>query len=194
MSVDNKKTQIFELLSTLDALKHLKRTGWIHFDVPQPETVSGHMYRMAILAMTLSGEDSSLDAMRCVKMALVHDIGEAIVGDITPRCGVSEAEKFKLEEDAVLRIASFVPATLGNEWEALWREYEAAETPEAKAVKQLDKFDMIAQAFSYEQKYGLDLSEFFNSTTNAFSTEPFISWNNELRERRTNWSSDNKKE
>uniref|UniRef100_A0AC34FJ50 5'-deoxynucleotidase HDDC2 n=2 Tax=Panagrolaimus sp. ES5 TaxID=591445 RepID=A0AC34FJ50_9BILA len=192
MSTDNKKTQIFELLSTLDALKHLVRTGWIHFKVPQPETVSGHMYRMAILAMTLSGEDPSLDAIRCVKMALVHDIGEAIVGDITPRCGVSEAEKFKLEEDAVKKIASFVPTTLGNEWEALWREYEAAETSEAKAVKQLDKFDMIAQAFSYEQKYGLDLSEFFSSTVNAFSTEPFISWNNELRERRTNWSNSKK--
>lgn len=156
------------------------------------------MYRMALLAMTLGGEDPSLDVMRCVKMALVHDIGEAIVGDITPRCGVSEADKFKLEEEvsnvkntktnvifqAVKKIASFVQPVVGNEWESLWREYEAATTPEARAVKQLDKFDMIAQAASYEQKYGLDLSEFFNSTVNAFSTEPFISWNRELRERR----------
>ena len=67
--------------------------------MPKPETVSGHMYRMAILAMALGGEDPSLDVLRCVKMALVHDIGEAIVGDITPRCGVSEADKFKLEEE-----------------------------------------------------------------------------------------------
>uniref|UniRef100_A0AC35F655 5'-deoxynucleotidase HDDC2 n=1 Tax=Panagrolaimus sp. PS1159 TaxID=55785 RepID=A0AC35F655_9BILA len=192
MSTD-KKTQIFELLSTLDSLKHLVRTGWIHFKVPTPETVSGHMYRMAILAMALAGEDSTLDAIRCVKMALVHDIGEAIVGDITPRCGVSEAEKFKLEEDAVKLIASYVQPVVGSEWEKLWREYEAAETREAKAVKQLDKFDMIAQAFSYEQKYGLDLSEFFTSTVTAFSSEPFMEWNNELRKRRTEWVN-NKKE
>lgn len=97
-----KKTQIFELLSTLDELKHLVRTGWVHFEVPKPETVSGHMYRMAILAMTLAGEDPTLDAFHCVKMALIHDIGEAIVGDITPRCGVSEAEKFKLEEEVCI--------------------------------------------------------------------------------------------
>ena len=44
---------------------------------------------------------------------------------------------------------------------------------------------MIAQAASYEQKYGLDLSEFFNSTLNSFSSEPFISWNRELREIRS---------
>lgn len=54
---------------------------------------------MAVLAMALAGEDSTLDVIRCVKMALIHDVGEAIVGDITPRCGVSDAEKFKLEED-----------------------------------------------------------------------------------------------
>jgi hypothetical protein len=35
--------KIHELLYTLDTLKHLKRTGWVHFDVPEPETVAGHM-------------------------------------------------------------------------------------------------------------------------------------------------------
>uniref|UniRef100_A0A7E5A1G6 5'-deoxynucleotidase HDDC2 n=1 Tax=Panagrellus redivivus TaxID=6233 RepID=A0A7E5A1G6_PANRE len=181
----SKSTQIFDLLNVLDNLKHLVRTGWKHFEIPEPETVAGHMYRMAVLAMALAGEDPSLDIVRCVKMALVHDIGEAIVGDITPRCGVSEETKFTLEENAVLKIASYVGPAVGDEWEALWREYEAASTPEAKAVKQLDKFDMVAQAATYEKKYGIDLSEFFNTTTKAFSTEPFLTWNRELRERRT---------
>uniref|UniRef100_A0AC34RRQ5 5'-deoxynucleotidase HDDC2 n=1 Tax=Panagrolaimus sp. JU765 TaxID=591449 RepID=A0AC34RRQ5_9BILA len=179
-------TQIFELLHVLDNLKHLVRTGWQHFNVPLPETVSGHMYRMAVLAMALGGEDSSINIQHCVKMALVHDIGEAIVGDITPRCGVTDDEKFKLEEEAVKKIASFVQPVVGSEWEALWREYEEAKTPEALAVKQLDKFDMIAQAFSYEEKFGIDLEEFFKSTTNAFSTEPFVTWNRELRQKREN--------
>lgn len=58
------------------------------------------MYRMAVLAMTLQQEttNGSLDVIKCIKMALVHDIAEAIVGDITPRCGVSNEEKFQLEE------------------------------------------------------------------------------------------------
>lgn len=89
--------EILSLLKVLDNLKHLKRTGWVHFQVPEPETVAGHMYRMALLAMTL--DPSRLDVVRCVKMALVHDVGEALVGDITPRCGVSEEEKFRLEDE-----------------------------------------------------------------------------------------------
>lgn len=47
---------------------------------------------------------------RCVKLALVHDVAEAIVGDITPTCGVSDGEKFRLEAAAVQRIK----ATLGG--------------------------------------------------------------------------------
>jgi 5'-deoxynucleotidase YfbR-like HD superfamily hydrolase len=53
---------------------------------------------MAVLAMTLD-KSEGLDITRCIKMALVHDIGEAIVGDLTPRCGVSDEEKFRLESE-----------------------------------------------------------------------------------------------
>lgn len=84
-------------------------------------------------------------------------------------------------------ISALVPPMIGNEWLNLWREYEDAKTTEAMVVKQLDKFDMIAQAFSYEKKYGLDLSEFFNCTVNSFSTEPFTSWNQQLRNERENF-------
>ena len=41
---------------------------------------------------------------RCIKLALVHDVAEAIVGDITPHCGVSDADKYSMEADAVQRI------------------------------------------------------------------------------------------
>ncbi|CAD5229384.1 unnamed protein product [Bursaphelenchus okinawaensis] len=172
---------IFSLLQVIDNLKHLKRTGWVHHKVPEPETVASHMYRMAVLAMTLDSKE--VDVVKCVKMTLVHDIGEAIVGDITPKCGVSDKEKFKLEEEAVKTIASYVPS-MKEEWYNLWMEYEKAETKEAKTVKQLDKFDMVAQALSYEQKYNLDLSDFFRSTEGIFTSEPFISWDREVRQKR----------
>lgn len=41
---------------------------------------------------------------RCIKLALVHDVAEAIVGDITPTCGVSDQDKYQLEAAAVQRI------------------------------------------------------------------------------------------
>ncbi|VDK89704.1 unnamed protein product [Onchocerca ochengi] len=145
-------TDIFSLLKILDELKHLKRTGWMKFNIPEPETVACHMYRMAVLAMLL---DDSYDRAKCIRMTLVHDLGEAIIGDITPYCGISVTEKHRLENEAMKKITEMVPSSAGEDWYSLWQEYEDNETKEAKIVKHLDKFDMIVQAFHYEQKYDI---------------------------------------
>ncbi|KAF1752305.1 hypothetical protein GCK72_018859 [Caenorhabditis remanei] len=175
--------QIFEILDVLDSLKHLKRTGWVNCGVPEPETVACHMYRMAVLAMTLEGQIDGLDTVRAVKMALVHDIAESIVGDITPHCGISNQDKFDLESQAIKRIATYVP-NVGEEWIMLWREYEEAASLTARVVKHLDKFDMIAQAEKYEQTHGINLQQFFTSTSGVLTMEPFLTWDRELREKR----------
>ncbi|VDN30158.1 unnamed protein product [Cylicostephanus goldi] len=65
------------------------------------------MYRMAVLAMSLEGQIEGLDIARAVSMCLVHDLAEAIVGDITPYCGISDEEKFD-RENRVLITLSFV--------------------------------------------------------------------------------------
>ena len=49
--------------------------------------------------MSLEGQIPSLDINRTVRIALVHDIGEALIGDITPHCGVSEEDKQNLEAE-----------------------------------------------------------------------------------------------
>nr|CAD2164607.1 unnamed protein product [Meloidogyne enterolobii] len=176
---------LFNLLEIVDRLKHLKRTGWVMYAVAECETVASHMYRMAILSMSLAECRKDLDIDKCVRMALVHDIGEAIIGDITPNCGVSVEKKYIIEKQAVEQISTYVPASIGENWTQLWLEYAEACTPEAKAVKQLDKLDFLAQALSYEEKdKTLDFEEFFNSTKNAFSEEPFVEWANLIREKR----------
>ncbi|KAK8756844.1 hypothetical protein V5799_000456 [Amblyomma americanum] len=99
-------------------------------------------------------------------MALVHDMGECIVGDITPTCGVSKEEKFRRESDAMDSLAKLVDKVSAEEFKSLWEEYEAQNSPESKVVKDLDMFDMILQAHEYEvemQDPGR-LQEFFDST------------------------------
>jgi putative hydrolases of HD superfamily len=86
-------------------------------------------------------------------MSLVHDIGEAIVGDITPYDGVSDEDKFKLENEALTKLTNFlkeskVCETVSGEIFDLWKEYEENKTKEAMLVKDIDKFDMILQAVS----------------------------------------------
>ncbi|KAG1316372.1 hypothetical protein G6F62_013547 [Rhizopus arrhizus] len=108
------------------------------------------MHRMGIMAMLVS--DPSINREKCIKMAIVHDLAEAVVGDITPHAGVSKEEKFTLEKNAM---NSFIK-TLGDtemikEIASLWHEYEDAKTSEALFVKDLDKFEMIVQAVEYEK-------------------------------------------
>ncbi|UYV80304.1 hypothetical protein LAZ67_18002363 [Cordylochernes scorpioides] len=75
--------------------QELKRTGWVKREVPAPESVAEHMYRAGALSMLL--DCPGLDRNKCVKMALVHDMAESIIGDITPHCGVSPEVKKERE-------------------------------------------------------------------------------------------------
>ncbi|MFH4976219.1 hypothetical protein AB6A40_002928 [Gnathostoma spinigerum] len=95
-----KTMDVFSLLKVLDNLKHLKRTGWVNHNIAEPETVAAHMYRMAVLAMTL--DNNNADILKCIRMALIHDLAEAFVGDITPHDGISPEKKLELEEEISL--------------------------------------------------------------------------------------------
>lgn len=87
-----------ELMHIIERLKTQTRTGWVNVKVPgRVESIADHMYRMAMLSL-LSEEDEELDIAKCVHMAIVHDLAEALVGDITPHDGISKAQKQKLEE------------------------------------------------------------------------------------------------
>uniref|UniRef100_A0A7S3XU85 5'-deoxynucleotidase n=1 Tax=Heterosigma akashiwo TaxID=2829 RepID=A0A7S3XU85_HETAK len=172
-----------EFFRIVGQLKKLKRTGWVKRGVDLPESVSDHMYRMSMCSFLLS--DPAVDRMWCTKMALVHDLAEALAGDITPHCGVSEAEKRRREEAALDNILETVPSPeIGNEIRELWLEYESGSTPEAIFVKDLDKFEMILQADEYERGQNKDLSEFFKSTEGYFKTQQVQQWDQELRAQR----------
>ena len=54
--------------------------------VKSPESIADHMYRMSLMGMIATFGDGTLDTNRCIKLALIHDLAEAKVGDITPHC------------------------------------------------------------------------------------------------------------
>jgi putative hydrolases of HD superfamily len=75
----------------------------VQSDVRDPESVADHMYRMATMALLMAGSEA-YNQPKLVKMAVVHDIAEAIVGDITPADDVSKEDKQAREADAMLQI------------------------------------------------------------------------------------------
>lgn len=117
------------------------------------------MYRMALMVAVM--DCPALDMRRCMEMCLVHDLAEAIVGDITPECGVSVKDKHRMEREAMEQIS----ASLGSTPEAckikqLCEEYEANRTAEAHFVHELDKLECALQTWEYEMKHGITLDCF----------------------------------
>lgn len=155
-------------------LKHLKRTGWVIRDIPEPETIAGHMYRMAMIALLLDSNDK-LDRTKVIEMTLLHDLAECIVGDITPHCGVPPEVKHQREDEAMETICDLL-GDKGTRFLTLFREYEKQESPEAQYVKDLDRLDLVMQAYEYEKRENIPgvLQEFFNASTEKIR-HPFVS-------------------
>ncbi|KAK7541808.1 HD domain-containing protein [Phyllosticta citricarpa] len=154
----------------LERLKTTKREGWRRFGINHGESISDHMYRMSILTM-LAPESLSarLNIPRCTKMALVHDMAEALVGDITPVDPVSKDEKSRRETDTMdylctrlLGSVTSTPASAVADIRAVWQEYEDNVTPEAQFVHDIDKMELLLQMMEYEksQHGALDIGEF----------------------------------
>lgn len=143
-------------------LKALPRTGWVGVGVPRPESVASHCYGVSLLA-ALYAPREGLDSSKCVRMALLHDLAEAEIGDHLPEAvgGMSGSEKAALEHAALRGISGADDGLLGVEGLALFEEFEGGQTPEARFVRECDKLDMLLQACRYEEETGLDLSEFF---------------------------------
>ena len=64
-------------------LKQIKRTGWINAGLTQSESVADHTYRTTMLSMIFA-DIESLNTLKILRMSLLHDLPEAIIGDLTP--------------------------------------------------------------------------------------------------------------
>lgn len=151
----------------LERLKTTKREGWRRFGLEKGESISDHMYRMSIMTMLAPPTIASkLNLPRCMKMALIHDMAESLVGDITPRDKVSKAEKARREAEVMDYISKSllggVPGGMltGQEILDVFHEYEQNETLEARFVHDIDKMELLLQMVEYERSSGADLSEF----------------------------------
>jgi putative hydrolases of HD superfamily len=147
-------------------LKSLPRKGWLLRGVSPDdcESVADHTQGVAMLCLLLL-DGRGLDRERVLHMALLHDLGEARVGDITPSDGVSDDDKHQLEAAAVRDISEGLSG--GERHRAIWEEYEAGATPEARFVKQVDKLEMALQAAAYDRQGYDGLNEFFESARRA---------------------------
>ncbi|EJK70439.1 hypothetical protein THAOC_08204 [Thalassiosira oceanica] len=186
-ATDESAKRAVDFLTLTRSLKTTKRTGWVMCGVQNPESIADHMYRMSLMAMIASFSNGRLDCSRCIKLALIHDLAEAKVGDITPHCGVSDEDKHRMELNTMESISRMLGQSMGgDEMLELWKEYEEGTTEEARLLKDLDKIEMILQAQEYEAEKSSEksLDQFFTSTEGKWRTEIGKAWAKEIVSRR----------
>lgn len=209
-STSNTTSDMIDFLTAARGLKTTLRTGWVRQEAgPRIESVADHSWRISLMAMVAASAvnndnsgaavaSSSVDATKCLKMALVHDLAEATVGDITPHCSVSDQDKHAMEYQAMQQLTQQTirttdgsgttngSSTIGKEIMDLWQEYEQGTTDEAKLVKDLDKLEMTLQALEYENdgQNQKSLDGFFESTRTKWRTPLGKEWGAEIESRR----------
>jgi putative hydrolase of HD superfamily len=134
-------------------LKAERRRGWVKkLGLRDPESVADHSYRTALMTMVIS-DSRGLDTGKALRLALLHDLPEAIVGDAMPE-ERSGKQKIEIEMKAMRELLKDVPPRVRSLYHDEWLEFVSGRTEEAKLVRQLDKLEMAIQAWEYVKNSG----------------------------------------
>lgn len=134
---------IIEFLKGAEALKSTLRSGYTSSG--RPESTAEHTWRLCLMAMLIGQAYPDIDLARLLKICLVHDLGEAISGDVPAPLQAPGVEKSDRERADLGVLVTPLPGPLRADVLGLWEEYEAAATQEAKLAKALDKLETILQ-------------------------------------------------
>jgi putative hydrolase of HD superfamily len=134
-------------------LKAERRRGWVKkLGLREPESVADHSYRTALMTMVIS-DSRGLDTGKAVRLALLHDLPEAIVGDAMPE-ERSGKLKTAMETKAMQELLKGVSPGVRSLYRDAWQEFVNGRTEEARLVRQLDKLEMAIQAWEYVKDSG----------------------------------------
>ncbi|OYU46745.1 MAG: phosphohydrolase [Burkholderiales bacterium PBB4] len=132
-----------DFLRAAEALKHTLRSG--HTSNGRPESTAEHTWRLCLMAMVFQHEFASLDFAKVLKLCVIHDLGEAISGDIPAIAQHAMPDKSAKERADLVTLMQALPSDIAAEFLTLWDDYENRSSDEARMVKGLDKLETILQ-------------------------------------------------
>ncbi|VVD66346.1 phosphohydrolase [Pandoraea capi] len=130
-------------LRACERLKDVLRSA--HTSAGRRESTAEHSWRLGLMAMVFMDRLGDVDPLRVMALCLVHDLGEALHGDVPAPAQRADVDKDAAERRDLLTICASLDAPLRDQIVALWDEYSQAATPEARAVKALDKLETMLQ-------------------------------------------------
>jgi putative hydrolase of HD superfamily len=171
--------KIIEFLKIIGKLKKIERTGWITRVGLKPEeceSVAEHIFRCAVLGALIS-DIKGVNFEKLVKMVLLHDLQEAIMGDwdSSAKRKFGEIKFREKEKESIQKLVSILPEEIREEYSNIWNEFLEQKTQEAKIALQIDKLEMVLQALEYmKEGYNKEaLNRFFDPSEEVFTDEDF---------------------
>lgn len=131
-----------------EGLKQIFRQTLLPGDY-RAENDAEHSWHLSLMAVLLSEHacEPSLDLLRVLKMLLIHDIVEIDAGDTFAYDEAANADKEQREQAAADRLFNLLPSPQDTDMRALWDEFEARQTPEARYAAALDRFQPLLLNF-----------------------------------------------
>ena len=146
----------------IENLKTVKRKGWIiKSKVKEVESVAEHSYAATSIAMIIS-DLTELNTEKVMKMMLIHDLPEGIIGDLVPG---ENANKDVDEEEAIRSILGSLPDKMQIDYTEIWNEFKMKKTKESQLVHEIDKLELIIQLSLYRDRMSKEaFNEFLQSS------------------------------
>ena len=157
--------QQINFIKEIDKIKYIQRkTKLFHSD--RPENDAEHSWHLAMMTIVLAEHsDVPVDVLKVLKMVLIHDIVEIDAGDTFIYDTQKNHSNTENELKAAKRIFGLLPDEQANELIAIWQEFEAGETPEARFAKAMDRIEPLLQNTSNNggtwREFDVDYSKVF---------------------------------
>jgi putative hydrolase of HD superfamily len=131
-------------IAECDKLKEIFRQT-VNTQSRRPENDAEHSWALCLCVIVLAEHANAraLDVLRVLKMVIVHDLVEIDAGDTFGYDTARQADQHARECIAADRIFGLLPADQAREFRALWDEFEAQQTPEAKFALACDRFQPV---------------------------------------------------
>lgn len=133
--------QQIRFIVEVDKLKEILRQTLV-INSRRPENDAEHSWHLCLIVLTLAehANEPQLDVLRVLKMLILHDLVEIDAGDTFAYDTKGMADQHAREAVAADRVFGLLPPDQGREFRALWDEFEARQTPEAKFAAAVDRF------------------------------------------------------
>ncbi len=147
-AMDNQRFQNqLRFILEIDKLKSIFRQSYV-LNTNRKENDAEHSWHLAMMAMILEEHaNEKIDAIRVIKMLLLHDIVEIDAGDTFMYDDEAAKNQNVREQAAAERLFGLLPSDLSAEFKNLWLEFETHQSPEAKFAKSLDRLMPLLHNF-----------------------------------------------